>query len=120
MTGQRLLQEHRLRRSVDFKRAYNRRQTASDGVLLVFGCENGLPHPRLGLSVSRAVGGAVVRNRWKRRIREAFRLSLDELPTGLDLVVIPRATVEPEFEALVRSLIGCARRVARKIERGAP
>jgi len=45
---------------------------------------------RLGLTVSRRVGGAVVRNRVKRRIREWFRSRCELLSSGLDLVVIAR------------------------------
>jgi len=81
---------------------------------LVFGHPNGLACPRLGLSVSRKLGNAVVRNRWKRRLREAFRLEQTRLPAGLDLIVIPRATTEPEFASLRRSLVSLAARIARK------
>ncbi|HVE11921.1 MAG TPA: ribonuclease P protein component [Elusimicrobiota bacterium] len=46
--------------------------------------------PRLGLSVSRKVGGAVRRNRLKRLIREAFRLNRARLKAGVDVVFYPR------------------------------
>ncbi|NDH95806.1 MAG: ribonuclease P protein component, partial [Planctomycetia bacterium] len=46
---------------------------------------------RLGLSVSRRVGHAVVRNRWKRRLRDVFRRLRERLPAGLDIVVVVRA-----------------------------
>ena len=87
MSDQRFRREYRIRSSRDFRRAYQRRASASDQWLLVFAHPNDTAHPRLGLSVSRKVGGAVVRNRWKRLIREAFRLSRERLPKGVDLVV---------------------------------
>lgn len=121
MDDQRFLPEHHIRRGADFDRAYGRRASASDRYLLVFGCPNGLSHARLGLSVSRKVGGAVVRNRWKRLIREAFRLSRAELPKGVDLVVIPRCGgVEPELSYLRPSLSRLAERVASKLDKGPP
>lgn len=114
---QRFRPEHRLRRKADFDRVYRRRRSVGDELLVVYGCENDLPHPRLGLSVSRKVGGAVVRNRWKRLLREAFRLHRCELPSGVDLVVSPRPGGEPELQTITDSLRALARRVERRLER---
>lgn len=119
VADERFRREYRIRKGADFERAYRLRATAADQWLLVFGHENGLPHPRLGLSVSRKVGGAVERNRWKRLIREAFRLSRRQLPPGLDLVVIPRQSEPPDLRELKKSLVGLAHRVVRKIARSA-
>jgi ribonuclease P protein component len=113
---QRFLPHYRIRRAGDFQRAYRRRSSAADQCIIVFGHPNGLPHPRLGLSVSRKVGGAVVRNRWKRLLREAFRLTRPQLPAGIDLIVIPRAATEPTLASLMESLVRLAGRVARKME----
>src|SRR5207244_1516464 len=75
----------------DFRRAFERKKTASDAVLIVYAVENGRDHPRLGISVGRKkVRRATARNRVKRLLREAFRLSKAELPAGVDLVVVPR------------------------------
>jgi ribonuclease P protein component len=106
--------EH-LRRPADFKRVYDRRRSVSDGMLIVYACENRLPHLRLGLSVSRKFGGAVQRNRLRRLYREAFRLTRAEMPVGLDLVLIPRKAEPPSLEELKHSLPRLVKQVARKL-----
>lgn len=119
-TDQRFRREHRLRRRADFDRVYRRRRSVSDELLIVYGCENGLEHPRLGLSVSRKVGGAVVRNRWKRLLREAFRLNRAELPSGIDLIVAPRPAGKPELRIVTESLVSLSGRVADRLRRARP
>lgn len=110
--------EH-LRRPAEFERVYKRRRSASDDWLIVYACENSLPHLRLGLSVSRKVGGAVRRNRLRRLYREAFRLSRHEMPTGLDLVLIPRKKEDPKLDMLIKALPRLVAQLARKLEREA-
>src|SRR5204863_5994935 len=105
--------EH-LRRPSNFERVYQRRRSASDNWLIVYGCENGLPHLRLGLSVSRKFGQATHRNRLKRLYREAFRLTRHEMPVGLDLVLIPRTAEAPPLAELKQALPRLVGQVARK------
>jgi ribonuclease P protein component len=106
----------RIKDPADFRRAFDRRRSVSDGVLIVYGVENGLDHPRLGVSVSRKkVRRATARNRVKRLIREAFRLSKAELPAGVDLVVIPRGGPFTYDEA-EQSLRRLARDVSRRLK----
>lgn len=74
-----------------FRQAFQGRKSVSDPGLIVYGLPNGLGYPRLGISASkRKVRHAHDRNRVKRLIREAFRLSKPDLPPGLDLIVVPR------------------------------
>jgi ribonuclease P protein component len=110
--------EH-LRRPADFRRVYDRRRSVSDARLIVYGCPNGLPHLRLGLSVSRKVGGAVIRNRIRRLFREAFRLTRHLMPTGFDVILIPRGPGEVPLAELMERLPELVRQVARKLEREA-
>jgi ribonuclease P protein component len=108
--------EH-LRLPSEFRKAYERRRSASDAWLIVYACENGLPYLRLGLSVSRKVGQATHRNRLRRLYREAFRLTRHELPGGLDLVLIPRTAQEPALEDLKHSLRGIVGQLGRRLGR---
>src|SRR5262245_49625925 len=109
--------EDRMRKQADFDRAYQARVFAANEVLIVNAVANGLTHSRLGLSIGKVVGNAVVRNRWKRLIREAFRLSRSELPTGLDLVVRPQKAAVPEFESIRKSLTALTTKIAKRITR---
>jgi ribonuclease P protein component len=112
--------EH-LRRPADFRAVYDRRRSVSDDWLIVYARENGLAYLRLGMSVSRKVGPAVHRNRLRRLYREAFRLTRHEMPTGLDLVLIPRRPEHPALDELKRSLPRLVRLVGRKLlPEGAP
>jgi ribonuclease P protein component len=110
--------EH-LRRPSEFRRVYERRRSASDGWLIVYGCENGLSFLRLGLSVSRKFGAATQRNRLRRLYREAFRLTRHEMPGGLDLVLIPRTPEAPSLEELKRSLPRLVGQIARRLAKEA-
>ena len=115
MTNQRFTADLHVRRMADFDRVYQRRIYAADDMLVINGCHNELPQSRMGLSVSRAVGNAVVRNRWKRRIREAFRRSRLDLPAGIDFVVRPKRGAAPDFHAIQASLRKLAPKIARKL-----
>lgn len=110
--------EH-LRRPADFRRTYERRRSASDAWIIVYACENSLPHTRIGLSVSRKFGQATHRNRLRRLYREAFRLTRDALPGGLDLVVIPRTAQEPPLRELKQSLSRLVQHLAQRLAREA-
>jgi ribonuclease P protein component len=86
-----------------------------DANVLIYACSNGLGYARLGLVVSRRLGGAVVRNRIKRRLREAFRTNRHDLPGDLDVICIPRPGPPRSVESYAASL----RRLLRALRRRA-
>jgi len=105
----------RIRRSSDFQSVSQKglRRAARCFVVLAAPCSLGEGRARLGLTVSRKVGNAVVRNRVKRRIREWFRCGGRSLAAGFDLVVIARrdaASLETgQTAAELDRLVGAAR-----------
>ena len=69
-----------------FRRLYQRGKSAAGRHVVVYCRKNGLPYNRLGLTVGTKVGHAVVRNRIRRRLREAYRLSEGQFLSGYDIV----------------------------------
>lgn len=89
-TSYRLTRAARMSGSGVFKAVFDANVKRHAGPLTFFARPNGTDQVRLGLSVSRRVGGAVVRNRIKRMLREAFRLNQPYGAAGYDLVVVVR------------------------------
>lgn len=106
---------YRIRKTAEFGIVYGSRKRVSDAILIVYGMPNGKDYSRLGLSVSKRVGGAVVRNRWKRLVRESFRLNRAVIPPGFDFVVIPKAIGRvPAFSLVAASVRTLTRSVAKR------
>jgi ribonuclease P protein component len=106
----------RLKTNAEFRRAFDRKKSASNPWLIVFAVENGFSFARLGISISkRKVRRAHDRNRFKRLVRESFRLAKAELPAGVDLVVVPKGSNIPTFEQARLGLIELARASARRL-----
>jgi ribonuclease P protein component len=116
MTRATFRRHERLTDARDFQRVFERRRSVSDERLIVYGAENGLAFCRLGLSVGRKkIRRAHDRNRFKRVVREAFRLSKADLPAGVDLVVVPKTTARLGLADVRRALPGLAQAVARRL-----
>jgi len=118
---------HRLTKRKDFQAVFSAKARASMGAVTIFTKPNECEHARLGLSVGRRVGSAVVRSRVKRLFREAFRLTRADLPGSYDFVVSVRADEALTLERCIDILLACARkshdiwqRRARRADRNEP
>ena len=113
----------RLIHAVDFARVYAARNSSASGPFVIYAAKHDqLPdqRPRLGLSVSKKIGGAVVRNRWKRHLREAFRRVQGELNPHFDFIIVVRSGL-PQSGAMAlnrtkRLVLKLAARVIDRLE----
>ena len=98
--------EARLVRRGEFDAVYRAGKRRSSSHFTVFFRANQLPVSRFGFSIKKALGGAVVRNRIRRRIREIVRCHRVEIPAGWDIVIHPKSSVErAEFAGLTADLV---------------
>ncbi|MBX3395507.1 MAG: ribonuclease P protein component [Phycisphaerae bacterium] len=111
--------KHRLSGRKAFARVFSARHSAANRSVVVYALCNDVGRTRMGISIGRKCGGAVVRNRIKRWFREAFRARYDELPRGVDLIVIPRPGAIQKLEDCVRSLLSVADRAVQRQARSA-
>jgi len=98
--------EARLVRRGEFDAVYRAGKRRSSSHFTVFFRANELPQSRLGVSINKALGGAVVRNRIRRRLREIVRCHRMEIPAGWDIVIHPKSAVaKAPFAALTADLL---------------
>jgi ribonuclease P protein component len=106
----RYLKAERLARQAEIDEVYKRGRKWSARILRIHAKANGLPHSRLAISVPKRLCGSVQRNRWKRLIRETFRLNKETIGPGLDLIVVPSQApgelTQPQVQAVLLHLVG--------------
>ncbi len=113
----------RLVKNKQFKAVLERNIRVSNDLLVLYMAENQLKYPRLGISIGKSCGNAVIRNRFKRLLREVFRLNQEQIPKCYDylLMISPKALEnyklsDIDFQVLKKSFLELADRAARKIK----
>ena len=97
-----------LKRNHIFRRLYSTKGVAN-GHLVLYARRNRLGRNEVGITVSKKLGGAVIRNRTRRRIREAYRLNEELLTPGWDIVIVARTkAVEAAFGQLTAAFLSLA------------
>jgi ribonuclease P protein component len=100
----------RLVRRAEYESVYRNGKRRSSPQFVIFFRPNEAGCNRFGISVKKALGGAVVRNRIRRRIREILRLHTSEISPAWDIVIHPRASVaRKDFSQLATEFVGLLR-----------
>ena len=95
-----------------FRRLYQKGTSHVSPSVVMYVKQNGLAYNRLGITVSKKIGKAVVRNRAKRRLREIYRINLPVLKTGYDFVLVARGrTTTVPYPKLASDFISAAKNV---------
>lgn len=117
-SSERFPKTSRLHSRNDFDELFNRGKVIVDQMLVVHG-RVATQRGRIGISISKRVGHAPLRNRWKRLIRESYRRLYARVPalSRVDLVVRPRRGAVPSYPAIERSLSQLATRLDRQLNR---
>ncbi|OLC96086.1 MAG: ribonuclease P protein component [Acidobacteria bacterium 13_1_40CM_4_58_4] len=104
--GRTFPREARLVQRGEFDAVYRTGKRRSSSHFTVFFRANELGQSRFGFSIKKALGGAVVRNRIRRRVREIVRCHRTEIPAGWDIVIHPKSSVtRTAFAALTADLL---------------
>lgn len=108
----------RVVRSEDFTRALREGQCAADATLVLYAiAAPDSQSSKLGVTIPKKAGNAVVRNRWKRLIRESFRTQQDQIPGGYHFVIRPKKGAEPNWSEIKKSVPRLAKKAITRKQR---
>ena len=111
----------RLLKHADFERVYKQGKRQFSPLMTVFYLARPQSGARVGFTVSKALGGAVDRNRMKRRLREAVRLQGGPLRAEVDVVINPKKTLRTaEFGQIVKEVSAAFALIEKKLGGIAP
>lgn len=100
------VKKYKIRKNREFRNVYKKGRSISNRYLVLYIKKNGKDLSRLGISVSKKVGKAVIRNKVKRRIRESYKLYSNEVAKGYDVIFIARVSSNnQDFKVINNSVV---------------
>ena len=116
MRRQSFSKEKRLKSNTQFKYVIDYGCCTRNEMLTLYAAKNEYGFSRLGVSIGRSYGNAVDRNRFKRLIREVFRLNQYQIPNGYDyLIIAKKKKLDSAFEQVNRSFLSLVSLVQKKL-----
>ena len=112
-----LLRIHRLRKRAVFRKVYEDGRFVANRLLALHFLPNPENRQRVGFAAGKKLGGATVRNRCKRRLRECYRLQREMMPAGMDCIIVARkALLDADWTALTADFRDALRRSRGRID----
>ena len=93
-----------MKKTEEFRKCYENGKSYADRFIVLYVWKNDSSYNKVGISCSKKVGNSVVRHRFARLVREAYRLHEDMFNSGLDIVVVARACAQDATYFILRSL----------------
>ncbi len=107
-----------LRNNSDFRKVYDNGKSFANRYLVMFFLENNIKFNRVGFSVTKKLGKAVVRNKVKRRMKESYRLNSTQFKKGYDIVFLSRVNAKNANYKQIESAIMHLGKLARLVKLG--
>lgn len=101
----------RIRKRHEFRRVYEKGRRISARFVIIHHLDSGLDYPRIGITVTKKVGNAAVRNRWKRLIREVFRKNRPAFPPKDMVITVKKGVNPPSYRELEEDIVGAVARI---------
>jgi len=83
---------NKIKKNDEFRQVYSKGKSMANKLLIIYISENNLNDVRVGFTVSKKVGNSVVRSRVKRLMKESFRLNIEKIKKGYDIIFVARTT----------------------------